>query len=194
MVNSLVCYMLVIVQVKGHLTLPVSHPKELAPLTTSLTTSTNHPLSTSPTNALPTPRKKSYSDMYQAKIGQTSVSHKSLSHTNSHPPTTYTLAAVQPTNGLGGLASYRNSLGSLGSPIKSSDKGVPLFTPRQTPSLPSEDLTYTQQSYSPTTSGMALNPNTSMSVTWPRSGGGGTLTKATNQISADVSKVTGGGK
>ena len=37
-----------------------------------------------------------------------------------------------------------------------------------------------------------IQPNSSMSVTWPRSGGGVALSKVTNQITADTSKITGG--
>lgn len=82
------------------------------------------------------------------------------------------LAAIQPTPSAGGH--WGNNVSSLSG---ANDRGAPLFTPRHS-SVSDDHSTST--------------PNSSMSVTWPHSGGGGALSKVTNQITADTSKITGG--
>ncbi len=85
------------------------------------------------------------------------------------------LAAVQTHPSAGGHWGNESSLSSA------NDRGPPLFTPRHA-SVGDEQHTSIMQ------------PNASMSVTWPRSGGGVALTRGTNQITADTSKITGGNK
>ncbi len=81
------------------------------------------------------------------------------------------LAAIQATPSAGG------NWGLLSS---ANDRVAPLFTPRHASVSDDQSTTAT------------IQPNSSMSVTWPRSGGGVALSKVTNQITADTSKITGG--
>ncbi len=83
------------------------------------------------------------------------------------------LAAVQPPPNTGGH--WGNGGSSLSS---ANDRGPPLFTSRHA-SVGDEHTSIMQ-------------PNASMSVTWPRPGGGVALMRGTNQITADTSKITGG--
>ncbi len=83
------------------------------------------------------------------------------------------LAAIQPTPSVGG------HWGNTGSLSSGNDRGAPLFTPRH--SSVSDDHS----------TASIMQPNSSMSVTWPHSGSMA-LSKVTNQITADTSKLTGG--
>lgn len=84
------------------------------------------------------------------------------------------LGAIQPSPSSAG---HWVNGGSLFSP---NDRGPPLFTPCH-PSIRDEQS-------------QTIPLNASMSVTWPRTGGGGstTRTRMTNQISVDTNKLTGG--
>ena len=136
--------------------------KELAPLPNPL--SPKHLFTPPPVSpsSLTTPRQMTYSDMFKAKKAS---SQKPL-------PLTQSLATVQPPTTTGGPWTNGGVLSST------NERAQPLFTSRH--ASVGEDQSRT------------VPPNASMSVTWPRSGGGVSQMKLTNQISADTSKLTGG--
>ena len=87
-------------------------------------------------------------------------------------PLTQSLAVVQTPPTSGGHWSNGSSFSGT------NERGPPLFPSRHASIGDDQPQT--------------IHPDASMSVTWPRSGGGVAQMRGTNQISADASKLTGG--